>query len=88
MVGPLTWRDEAFGWPHRIVDDRDEVGVPESVGIRLRRGDDEMEICVWTGGWADVIVATDGEVKSLCPQFGDVEAAYAAVARIVEDFLA
>jgi len=87
-VGPLTWRDEVSGWPHRIVADRNAVGVPESVGIRLQRGDDEMEIVVWTGGWAYVIVAIDGEVRNLCPGFSDVDAAYAAVARRVEDFLA
>ena len=38
-MGPLTWRDEVSGWPHRIVADRNAVGVPESVGIRLQRGD-------------------------------------------------
>lgn len=88
-VGPLTWRDEKASWPQPIVTDRAAVEVPESLGVRLSRDpQDEMEVVVWTGGWADVIMVMDGEALDLCPEFTDVDGAYAAVARNVEDFLA
>ena len=47
-----------------------------------------MEVVVWTGGWADVVMVMDGEAVGLCPEFKDVDGAYAAVVRNVEDFLA
>jgi len=85
----FTWRDALAGWPQPIVTDRAEVQVPESVGIRLCvEPDDEAEIVVWAGGWADIGLLVDGEVVDLCPEFRDVDGAYAAVARTVEDFLA
>ncbi len=88
-MGPLTWRDEKASWPQPIVTDRTAVEVPESLGIRLSlEPDDEMEFVVWTGGWADVVMMKDGEAVDLCPEFRDVDGAYAAVVRNVEDFLA
>jgi hypothetical protein len=87
-VGPLTWRDEVSPWPQPIVSDRNAVSVPESLGLRLQRDEDEMEMVVWTGGWADVVLAIDGEARSLCPEFGDVDVTCAAVERTVENFLA
>lgn len=89
QVEPFTWRDEQAPWPQPIVTDRGQVAVPESLGIRLLRApDDEAEIVVWTGGWADVALLIDGEVIDLCPEFRDVDGAYAAVAVTVYDFLA
>ena len=86
-VGPLTWRDERASWPQPITPDRSAVEVPESFGLRIDYGDDEIEVCVWTGGWADVVWVADGEGDSLCPEFRDVDGAYAAVVRTVEDLL-
>jgi len=87
-VEPFTWRDERAPWPQPIVTDRGSVEIPESLGIRLRREpDDEAEIVVWTGGWADIGLLIDGQVIDLCPEFTDLDGAYAAVARTVEDFL-
>ena len=88
QVGPLTWRDEQASWPQPITTDRASVAVPESLGVRVTSGDDEIEICVWTGGWADIDWVDAGEGQSLCPEFGDVDGAYAAVVRNVEDLLA
>ena len=51
QVGPLTWRDEQASWPQPITTDRSSVAIPESLGVRVTSGDDEIEICVWTGGW-------------------------------------
>ena len=87
-VGPLTWRDERSPWPQPIVSDRASVETPESVGVVLRRGDDEAEFVVWTGGWADIGMLFDGEPTELYAEFPDVDGAYAAVVRNVEDFLA
>jgi hypothetical protein len=84
--GPLTWRDEQASWPQLIVRDRISVRVPESLGVRLQYGDDEAEFVVWAGGWADTILALDGEATSLYSEFADVDGAYAAVVRTVEDF--
>ena len=75
-------------WPQPIVSDRASVKVPESLGLRLQCGDDEAEFVVWTGGWADIILAFDGEATPLYAEFPDVDGAYAAVVRNVEDFLA
>ncbi|MEU6270435.1 hypothetical protein [Saccharopolyspora shandongensis] len=88
-VGPLTWRDERAPWPRPIVPVRAAVEVPESLGIRLRRDpDDEIEVVVWTGGWADVGCVLDGGVTNLSPEFQDVDGAYAVVVNSVADFLA
>lgn len=87
-VGPLTWRDERAEWPRPITPDRASVEVPESLGLRIECGDDEIEVCVWTGGWADVVWVADGEGDSLCPEFRDVDGACAAVVQTVEDLLA
>lgn len=43
---------------------------------------------MWTGRWADIGLLIDGQVIDLCPEFADLDGAYAAVARTVEDFLA
>lgn len=59
------------------------------MGIRLSLDpDDEMEIVVWTGGWADVTLVRDGVATVACPRFKDVDGAHAAVVRWVEEFLA
>jgi hypothetical protein len=85
-VGPFTWRDEHASWPQPIVSDRAAVNVPETLGVRLQRDDDEKEIVVWTGGLAEIDWVLNGEGASLCPEFRDVDGAYAAVARNVPDF--
>ena len=88
QVGPFTWRDEQAPWPQPIMTDRAAVKVPESLGVRLYSGDDEAEIVVWAGGWADIGFLLEKEVTDLHAEFRDVDGAYAAVARNVEDFLA
>lgn len=87
-VGQLTWRDEQAEWPQPITSDRSCVAVPESLGLRITSGADEIEVCVWTGGWADIDWVDDGEGQGLCPEFTDVDGAYAAVVQNVEDLLA
>ena len=87
-VGPMTWRDGAALWPQPIVTDRTAVEVPESLGMRLSRDpDDEMEIVVWSGGWADVATLKDGEEVNRCPEFRSAETAYAVIVADVNAFL-
>ncbi|RPF21482.1 hypothetical protein EDD34_2111 [Myceligenerans xiligouense] len=90
FVGPLTWRDEGSGWPKPNTSDRSHVIVPESLGLRLRKHalDDEFEMVVWVGGWADVDYLLDGEIYAFCPEFRDVDGAHRAVINEVTDFLA
>jgi hypothetical protein len=87
-VGPLTWRDEKAEWPKPITSDRSSVDLPESLGLRIESGVDEIKVCVWAGGWADIDWVDGGEANSLCPEFRDVGGAYAAVVGTVDDLLA
>jgi hypothetical protein len=87
-VGAMTWRDERAAWPQPIVIDRAVVEVPESLGVRLtREPEDEAEIVVWTGGWADIGLFVNGRAINPWAEFQDVDGAYAAVVDTVEDFL-
>lgn len=86
-VGPLTWRDEDAAWPQPIERDRSRVSSPESLGLRLWRSSDELEIVVWTGAWADASRFVGGELNVSAPDFTDADSAYAAVVRFVEEFL-
>lgn len=86
-VGPLTWRDEDADWPQPIERHRSRVSSPESLGLRLWRGADELEIVVWTGAWADADRFVDGELDVSAPDFTDADSACAAVVDFVEEFL-
>jgi hypothetical protein len=86
-VGPLTWRDEDADWPQPIERDRSHVASPESLGLRLWRGSDELEIIVWAGAWADADRFVDGELDVTAPDFTDADSTYAAVVDFVAEFL-
>ena len=88
-VGPLTWHDEVAGWPRPIASDRSTVQVPDSLGFTLQphATEGELDIVIWTGGWADVGYMLDGEICNSCPEFQDVDGAHAAVVQEVESFL-
>ncbi|PYY33284.1 hypothetical protein DEJ16_13895 [Curtobacterium sp. MCJR17_055] len=86
-VGPLTWRDEDAAWPQPIERHRSRVSSPESLGLRLWRGSDELELVVWTGGWADADRFVDGRLEATAPDFTDADSAYAAVVDLVAEFL-
>jgi len=55
QVGPLTWRDQARRWPHQVVSGRFQAAEPGSVGIKVMCGDEEGELVLYTGGWADIL---------------------------------
>ena len=48
---------------------------------RIGCGEDEIEVCVWIGGWAEIGLVDNGESEGLCPDFTDVAGAHAAVVR-------
>lgn len=86
-LAPLTWRDEKAHWPQPIVDDRSRVQVPESLGIQLQRGSDQLQFVSWTGGWADVYSYVGGVPSVHMPAFTDVEGAYAEITSSIDAFL-
>jgi hypothetical protein len=51
-VGPLTWADGQTAI-HQVHADRAAVRGDYSVGVSLSRGDEEGELIVYAGGWAD-----------------------------------
>ncbi|WP_149203314.1 hypothetical protein [Actinotalea subterranea] len=54
-VGPITWRDQARTWPHQVVAGRARAAEPDSVGVKVICGDEEGELVLYAGGWADVL---------------------------------
>lgn len=87
QVGSITWRDANASWPQPITDDRASIDLPESLGLHVTQGDDEILVYVWVGGWADIDWVDDDERQSLCPEFADVAGACAAVVQNVEDLI-
>jgi hypothetical protein len=54
VVGVLTWRDEAAPWPSLLREDRGQVAEPDSVGVTVRKDQQEGQLAVFRGGWADL----------------------------------
>jgi hypothetical protein len=54
VVGALTWRDEAAPWPSPLREDRGQVAEPDSVGATVRKDQQEGQLVVFRGGWADL----------------------------------
>jgi hypothetical protein len=54
VVGALTWRDAAGPWPFHLVGDRGQVAEPDSVGVMIRKHEQEGQLVVFRGGWADL----------------------------------
>jgi hypothetical protein len=82
-VGPLTWRDALAKWPQPIVTDRLLVQEPESLGLVFTIGEDEAQVCLWCGGWADVDFIAGGEVGAEAPEFLSATACVAVVDSLV-----
>lgn len=53
-VGPVTWRDQGEGWPASLKTERGAVADPDSIGVKVRRGDQEGSVVLFKGGWWDV----------------------------------
>jgi hypothetical protein len=82
-----TWRDESPSWPSPIVEDRTAVQVPESLGIHVEIPDGEIQVVVWTGGWADVAGLTRGVELVAAPEFANTDEAHDAVVQAIDHFL-
>jgi hypothetical protein len=41
VVGALTWRDAAGQWPSPLREERGQVAEPDSVGVTLRKHEQE-----------------------------------------------
>ena len=78
-VGELTWCDIDSRWPWRPTTNRSAIGDPESLGVVLSHGEDEVHVCIWQGGWADVEGVVGGEVLTEVPWFADTVSCIAAV---------
>lgn len=88
MVGEFTWRDAAAQWPQSIVTDRASVIDPESLGMTFNAGERaEALLVLWTGGWADLEAAIDGQLVLEAPQFADVQSCVAVADALVERLL-
>lgn len=59
-----TWRDQGRGWPPPIVTDRRSVLDPDSIGVELRKGEQEGSVVLFKGGWADFLY-WDGESRTV-----------------------
>lgn len=57
-VGSVTWRDQGEGWPPPFKTDRMQVKDADSIGIALRKGDQEGEVVLFKGGWCDFVYWT------------------------------
>ena len=54
VVGAVTWRDAAGPWPSPLREDRGQVTEPDSVGVTVRKHEQEGQLVVFRGGWADL----------------------------------
>jgi hypothetical protein len=85
VVRPVTWRDQAEGWPPPIKTDRALVVEPDSVGVLVENGGrSTMQVVLFKGGWADVDLidwAADAVVTDN-PTVADV----AAFGRLLDGF--
>lgn len=54
VVGALTWRDVGVPWPYPLKNDRAEVADADSVGVAVRKQEQEGRLVIFRGGWADL----------------------------------
>jgi hypothetical protein len=88
VVGEFTWRDAAAAWPQPIVNDRESVADPESVGMTFDAGDGaEALLVLWTGGWADLEASINGQLVLEAPEFVDVASCVAVADALVARLL-
>jgi hypothetical protein len=55
VAGPVTWKDVGGPWPYPLREDREKVAEADSVGVAVRKGEQEGRLDVFRGGgWADL----------------------------------
>jgi hypothetical protein len=53
VVGPVTWRDQGDGWPPQLKTDRAQVTDADSIGVTLRKAQQEGEVVLFKAGFCD-----------------------------------
>jgi hypothetical protein len=61
VVHPVTWMDNDAEWPQSLLPERSVVRRPMSIGVIVRNGDEEGEVVLYAGGWADFTTIVTGE---------------------------
>jgi hypothetical protein len=61
VVDPVTWMDNDAEWPQPLLTERSAVRRPMSIGVIVRNGDEEGEVVLYAGGWADFSTIVTGE---------------------------
>jgi hypothetical protein len=59
-VGSVTWREQGEGWPPSLKTERDNVVQPDSIGVAVRRGEQEASVVLFDGGWCDSLYWAGG----------------------------
>jgi hypothetical protein len=88
-VGPLTWRDQSRTWPHQVVVGRAQAAEPDSVGVKVMCGNEEGELVLYAGGWADVLYwGGEGASDVVDEMVGDCDSPLTGegFARVLDDF--
>jgi hypothetical protein len=53
-VGDVTWREQGEGWPPTLKTERRNVRRADSIGVTLRKDEQEASVVLFNGGWADI----------------------------------
>jgi hypothetical protein len=59
-VAPVTWREQGEGWPPSLKTERGNVVRPDSIGVAVRRGEQEGSVVLFDGGWCDLLYWVGG----------------------------
>ena len=73
-VGQLTWRDQSRRWRHQVVTGRAQAAEPDSVGVKVTCGDEEGQVVLYLGGWADIEWGGKGATDFVDEVAGDYDA--------------
>lgn len=52
-VGSVTWRETGEGWPQPFKTNRSQIKSADSIGISLRKDEQEGQVVLFDGGWCD-----------------------------------
>jgi hypothetical protein len=50
----LIWRDVGVPWPYPLKTDRGEAADADSVGVAVRKQEQQGSLVIFRGGWADL----------------------------------
>ena len=73
-VAAVTWRDIGEPWPYPFKESRADVVKADSLGVALRKGEQEGRLVLFSGGWADLEYwsgSADDQVLDEAPGWDD-----------------